>query len=409
VNDGRPDILHLTHRVPYPPDKGDRIRSFHTLRFLSRHARVHLASLADEPVAPGALSALERYCARVAVVPISRWLRNVRALVSLLRSRSATAGAFNVPRLHTLLDDWTRDTHFDVCLASASSMIPYLRTDALRRVPAVVDLVDVDSQKWLDFAAASRGPRAWFYRAEGRQLRRVEQELPAWVRGVVLSTPAEVAIYEQFVGAGTALAVPNGVDLEYFRPALLSAEPSCVFVGALDYRPNVDGIGWFCGEVWPRLRERRPDARLFIVGRHPVEAVRRLGGTNGVEVLGTVPDVRPWLARAAVAVAPLRIARGVQNKILEALALARAVVATPVCLQGLTTEPGRHLLSASTTDEWVTSLDRLLGDAGFREQLGASGRAFVEEHHCWDRCLEPLQGLLLGGAEGRLVLRPRLV
>src|SRR5262249_24057651 len=157
-------------------------------------------------------------CARVAVVPVSRWLRPVRALISLLRGRSATAGAFNLPRLPRLLDDWARDTHFDVCLAHSSRLLPYPLADALSRIPAVIDLVDVDSQKWLEFAAASHGPRAWFYRAEGRQLRRVEQELPAWVRGVVLSTPAEVAIYEQFAGAGTALAVPNGVDLEFFRP-----------------------------------------------------------------------------------------------------------------------------------------------------------------------------------------------
>jgi sugar transferase (PEP-CTERM/EpsH1 system associated) len=260
----------------------------------------------------------------------------------------------------------------------------------------VVDLVDVDSQKWLDYAATSRGPGAWLHRAEGRQLRRIERDLPSWARGVVLTTPAEVAVYEQFAGAGTALAVHNGVDLDYFQPVPQSAEPSCVFVGALDYRPNVDGLGWFCAEVWPHLRRRRPDARFFIVGRRPVKAVQRLGG-RGVEVIGTVPDVRPWLARAAVAVAPLWIARGVQNKVLEALATGRAVVATPLCLQGLATEPGCHLLAASTAREWASALDHLLGDADLRERLGTAGRAFVEEHHSWDRCLEPLRDLLLGG------------
>ena len=392
--DTRPTILHLAHRLPYPPDKGDRIRSFHTLKHLSDRANVYLACLADEPVPPGTLAALETFCARVAVVPVSNWSQRRRALFALLRGRSATEGAFQVAALRDLLRSWTRDTDFHACLASASSMIPYLQREELRSVPAVVDLVDVDSQKWLDYAAASRGPRAWLYRTEGRRLRRLEEDLPAWARGVVLTTPAEVALYEQFAGPGTARAVANGVDLDYFRPAAVAAEPSCVFVGALDYRPNVDGIGWFCSEVWPKLWERRREARLFIVGRHPVAAVRRLAAVPGVEVVGTVPDVRPWLSRAAVAVVPLRIARGVQNKVLEALAMARPVVASPLCLQGMGTEPGRHLLTATAPEEWRTTLELLFDDGALRCRLGESGRAFVEEHHCWDRCLEPLLDLL---------------
>jgi len=399
VSDTRPNVLHLAHRLPYPPEKGDRIRSFHTLRHLSAHANVHLACLADEPVPAGAVAALERLCARVAVVPLSGGGRKARALLSLLRGRTATEGAFGSPALRRLLGAWVRETHFDAALASASSMVPYLQRKGLRDVPAVVDLVDVDSQKWLDYAAASRGPAAWLYRTEGRRLRRLERGLPAWTRGVVLTTAAEVALYEQFAGPGTARAVANGVDLDYFRPAPPSAEPACVFVGALDYRPNVDGICWFCSEVWPKLWQRRPDARLYIVGRQPTDAVKRLAAVPGVEVVGTVPDVRPWLSRAAVAVVPLRIARGVQNKVLEALAMGRAVLAAPLCLQGMETEPGRHLLTATTPEEWRVGLERLLHDEALRAGLGTAGREFVEEHHCWDRCLEPLLELLLQGGE----------
>ena len=397
MSDTRPNVLHLAHRLPYPPDKGDRIRSFHTLRHLAAHANVHLACLADEPVPAGAIAALESLCSRVVVVPLSGWGRQARALLSLLRGRTATEGAFWSSALYRLLAAWTRGMRFDAVLASASSMVPYLQREGLRDVPAVVDLVDVDSQKWLDYAAASRGPAAWLYRTEGRRLRRLEQGLPAWTRGVVLTTPAEVALYEQFAGSGTARAVANGVDLDYFRPAPPSSEPACVFVGALDYRPNVDGICWFCAEVWPKLWQRRTDARLYIVGRHPAEPVLRLASVPGVEVVGTVPDVRPWLTRAAVAVVPLRIARGVQNKVLEALAMGRAVLAAPLCLQGMKTAPGRHLLTATAPEEWLTELERLLDDAELRGRLGAAGRAFVAEHHCWDRCLAPLLELLLAG------------
>ncbi len=394
-----PNLLYLAHRVPYPPDKGDRIRSFHTLRFLAESANVHVACLADEPVPPGAVAALERRCARVAVVPVGPWARRARAAFSLLCGRPATLGAFDAPTLHRTLDLWSREIAFDVCVAFSSSMAPYLRAGGLRGVPAVVDLCDVDSEKWFDYAAAG-GPAAWLHRLEGRRLRRLERELATWARGVVLTTPAEVAVYERFAGPGTAVAVANGVDLAAFRPAAPSSELSLVFVGALDYRPNVDGIVWFCSEVWPRLCQHRRDARLFVVGRRPVAAVRRLGRMPGVEVVGTVPDVRPWLARAAVAVVPLRIARGVQNKVLEALAMAKAVVASPLCLQGLAAEPGRHLLTASDPGEWEEAVLRLLDDGELRRRLGEAGRTFVEEHHRWERCLAPLRELVVRAACG---------
>lgn len=391
-----PLLLHLAHRVPFPPDKGDRIRTCHTLRYLARHARVWLACLADEPVSASDRAALEALCERVAIIPAVGKKRWLRALWSLAGGRSATAGLFHQPELVRTLESWTNEVRFDACLASSSGMVPYLRRGKLRDVPAVVDLVDVDSQKWYDYAAASRPPKSWLYRLEGRRLRRLEQDLPSWTRGVVLTTPVEVDIYERFAAPGSARAVANGVDLDYFRPAPPAREASCVFVGALDYRPNIDGVVWFCATAWPKILQRLPRAKLYIVGRRPVPAVQELGRLPGVEVVGTVPDVRPWVERAAVAVVPLRIARGVQNKALEALALARPVIASPTCLQGLRTEVGRDLLAATTPDEWADAVTMLLNDPVRCEQLGRAGRAFVEEHHCWDRCLAGLGELLFG-------------
>jgi sugar transferase (PEP-CTERM/EpsH1 system associated) len=392
-------LLHLTHRLPYPPDKGDRIRTYHTLKYLSSGGRVHLAALADEPPQPGAVEALQALCERVAVIPHAASKRWLWALGSLIRGRSITEGVFHSPALVELLAMWCGEVKFAGVLASSSAMAPYLQRGALSHVPAVVDLVDVDSQKWFDYAQASRIPRKWLYRLEGQRLRKLEQSLPAWTRGVVLTTPAEVALFETFAGKDAARVVANGVDLDYFRPAPQSREVSCVFVGALDYRPNVDGVVWFCETVWPKILQRRGEAKLYIVGRKPVAVVQKLAEVPGVEVIGTVPDVRPWVERAAVAVVPLRIARGVQNKILEALAMERAVVASPVCLGGLQTIPGQHLLAATMPDEWVTTLLSLFDDVERRQRLGAAGRAFVEEHHCWDRCLEPLAQLLLTRGE----------
>ncbi len=389
-----PDLLYLAHRVPYPPDKGDRIRTFHLLRCLSRRARIHLACLADEPVTQEQRAVLESYCAQVAVVPLGRWSRCLRGLASLICGGTVSEGAFASRGLRAVLRAWAGETRFHAALASSSSLAPYLRMPELAGVPPVIDLIDVDSQKWLDYAAASRGPKRWLYRLEGHRLRRLERELGEWARALTVVTEAEAELYRRCCGDGPMHAVSNGVDLDYFAPVPQVAEPRCVFVGALDYRPNVEGACWFCREVWPEIHRQRPDARLDLVGRQPVAAVQRLGELPGVEVVGQVPDVRPYVARASVAVVPLHIARGVQNKVLEALALERATVATPQALEGLGVQPGREVVCASSSQEWVRAVLDLFGDPARRAQLGQVGRRYVETSHCWERCLEPMEALL---------------
>jgi sugar transferase (PEP-CTERM/EpsH1 system associated) len=395
----QPNVLFLAHRVPYPPDKGDRIRSFNILKFLSQRAAVHLACLADEPVAPETLEALSAHCVRLAVVPVSEMGRWGRTLWALARGRTATEGAFHVPQLRRVVRTWTESCRFDVVFATASSLTPYLRRPELRAVPAVVDLVDVDSQKWLDYAETSRGPRAWLYRLESRRLRRLEMGVARWARAVTLVAEAEAALYRQFCPDGPTYAVTNGVDLEYFKPQPEDAgeredNAGCVFVGALDYRPNVDGAVWFCREVWPQVLSRCPRAQLALVGRKPAPEVRCLAALHGVSVVGQVPDVRPYLAKAAVTIVPLRIARGVQNKVLESLAMAKATVASPQPLAGLKAEQGIHLLAATTPAEWVAALVDLFSNPQRRRHLGRAGRRYVEEHHHWERCLAPFAALL---------------
>lgn len=392
----RPNVLYLTHRLPYPPDKGDRIRNYHILDWLARRASVHLASLADEHPDEAAVGTLQGIAARVAVVRLRRTSRWARAAWSLVAGRTATEGAFYSQEFADVVHSWVTQTHYDVVLASASSLVPYLRLAAPGGIPAVVDFVDVDSQKWLDYAATGMGPRAWLYRTEGERLRRLERDATKRARAVLLVSAAEVSVFRAHCDSPNVYVVPNGVDLETFCPDAEPAESarSCVFVGALDYRPNIDGICWFCREAWPEIRRRSPAAQLRVVGRRPVSSVRRLAAIPGVEVVGQVADVRPYVASAGVVVVPLRLARGVQNKVLEALAMGKATVASPQSLAGLQAEGSVPVLAATTREEWVASVVQLMDDAALRARLGRDGRRFVEESRRWDRCLEPLEAIL---------------
>jgi len=385
----RPRVVYITHRVPYPPDKGDRIRNYHVLRELSRHARVWLAALADEPVADDQRTRLNELCERVAFVPVGR--RWVRGGLSLLSGRSISEGLFRAPALDGVLTGWRNEAEFRAVLVSASSLAPYTRRSGWEQVPAFVDLVDVDSQKWFDYAAATGGPKRWLYQLEGQRVRKLEAELCRWAKGVFLVSRAEGALLDSFTAPGTATAATNGVDLDYFRPLPdVKADLACAFVGALDYPPNVDAAVWFAADIWPRVRAVHATAEFRVIGRQPTPAVLRLHGRNGVNVIGQVPDVRPHVASAAVAVCPVRIARGLQNKVIEAMAMAKPTVAAPPAVAALKVEVGRDLLSPTTADEWVIVLTELLGDPKRQAELGANGRRYVEEHHHWDRCLVPM-------------------
>lgn len=389
-----PDVLFLTHRVPFPPDKGDRIRTYHFARFLERHCRLSVACLADEPVTIAQREGLRDLCARHAVVPLPNRLRWLRALKSVGKGGSISEGAFHEPEMIRVIESWARKTTFQAVIVSASSLAPYLKLPALKGVPQVVDLIDVDSQKWFDYAASAQGWRSWLYRLEGKRLRRLEGEILSSAKAVLLVSRAEGDLLQRTVGPGPIHAVENGVDLEYFRPSDANEVGGCVFVGALDYRPNIEGIVWFCEEIWPAIRQRCPELTLSLVGRRPAREVKQLSMVPGVNVIGSVPDVRPHLARAAIAIAPLRIARGVQNKVLEALAMAKPVVTTSPPLAGIGARPGEHLLRADTAAEWADAINRLNGDPELRRSLGIAGRQYVVDHHDWDVCLRPLLEIL---------------
>ncbi|MCC7419583.1 MAG: TIGR03087 family PEP-CTERM/XrtA system glycosyltransferase [Planctomycetaceae bacterium] len=395
----RPQLLYVTHRVPFPPNRGDRIRTYHVLRHLAEKADVTLACLSEETVEPSTVEALNRLCRRVEIVPVERKWRWVRAGLSFLRGRTITEGAFASPRLRAALQRLASDVRFDSVMTSSSALGPYLSVPALSGVPAWIDLIDVDSQKWVDYAAAHRGPKAWLYGIEGRRLRRLECELAAMTRGLFVVSEAEAELFRRFCPGGPIQAVPNGVDVDYFAPQSVPTRNDCVFVGALDYLPNIDAAVHFCHDVWPEIHRRCPVSRMKLVGREPAPAVRDLARIPGVDVVGTVPDVRPYVASAAAVVVPLRIARGVQNKVLEAMAMGKPVITTPLTLKGLNVTPGVHCLAAETPSQWVDAVLSLYNDAELRTALGDAAAFHVQTHHRWASCLAAMDAVVGGHAE----------
>lgn len=401
--DRPPRVLMLTHRLPYPPDRGDRIRSYHLLRTLNRHADVAIACTSDEPVWLQHHQLLATMAGRVAIYPVSSGWSRLRGLAAQVRGRAATPACFYRYGLAEQIRQWHEQTPFDAILTFCTGMIGYARAltgtaHAGARPFHVLDLVDVDSLKWQAYARQTRPPVGWVYGIEARRLRRIEAGLEDRIDAVTVTTEAEAQTYREHVGGAVPLvAVSNGVDVGYFHPLPDSAAPQIVFVGVLNYKPNVDGIVWFCDHVMPALRRREPHARVAIVGRHPTQRVIGLGDRPGIEVVGSVPDVRDHLARAAVAIAPLQIARGVQNKVLEAMASARAVVCSPGAAAGIDAIEGEHMLVADTPDRWVEHLLSVLGDRALRTRLAGAARARVEQRYDWDRCLEPMVELIRKG------------
>jgi sugar transferase (PEP-CTERM/EpsH1 system associated) len=393
-------VLYLTHRVPYPPDKGDRIRNYHVLQQLAKRGPVWLGCLADEPIPLETVSMLKGLSERLAIIEAGRFGRWVSAAYSLATGRSISEGLFANSQLRHTIRSWTAQRRFRAVVASASSLVPYLRRDGLEKVDAVVDLVDVDSQKWLDYANAVAFPRRWLYRLEAMRIRKIEAELPHWARAVAVVSRAEADAYNSFAGQGTATVAANGVDLNYFRPTDHKTDLSCVFVGAMDYLPNVDGVVWFARSIWPAIVAKFPTAVFRIVGRKPTSAVEALSSIPGIEVTGSVADVRPFLATAKVAIVPLRLARGVQNKVLEALAMGKAVVASPPAIAGLSTVPSQHLLMATTPVEWIDAVGGLFTNPERCRKLGIAGRQYVEQYHRWEHCLEPLLEKIYNAAAG---------
>ena len=393
----RPGLLFLCHRIPYPPDKGDKIRAWPLLQHLAQTHRVFLGCFVDDPADLPHVAILRETCAEVMAVPLSPLRQRLRALALARPGRPLTLDYFGSARLTRWVGDVARRQPPARVFAFSSSMAPY----ALRvpGVPRILDLVDLDSQKWAEQARRARGLARLVWAREGRNLLAFERQAASqFDRTLFCSEPewARFAALAPECRARTAW-LENGVDLERFSPARSypnpypDAAPRIVFTGAMDYWPNIDAVDWFAREALPLLRARVPAAEFMIVGANPAAAVLRLARLPGVRVTGRVADTRPYLAHAGAVVAPLRVARGIQNKVLEAMAMARPVVASPAAFEGVCAPAGTALLVA----EGATSMAAALADVlqGRHRELGRAARQAVESRYSWASTLHRLDVL----------------
>jgi sugar transferase (PEP-CTERM/EpsH1 system associated) len=381
------NILYLAHRIPYPPNKGDKIRSYHHLRHLARAHEVHLLAFVDDPQDEQWIERLPELCQSFDVVRLRKATAFVRGTLALACGRSLSAGYFSAARMRDAVLRACRLRNFDVAWAFSSVMAQYLPYSRARR--RVVDCVDVDSEKWRQYASSCPPPLSWAYALEAARLRAFEQRAGAESDCVVFVTEGEASLYRTFCPGSTDVRViRNGVDTAYFQPRNVSpaGPPTLLFTGALDYRPNVDAVRFIARRVLPAVRCKIPDACFVAVGHRPSRALLREAQRSAVPVTiaGSVPDVRPYFEPATVFVAPLRLGRGVQNKVLEAMAMGVPVVASPLATQGLDLHAGEHLLVAETEAEFADAVAVLLHDPQRRRLLADAALALVREHYRWD-------------------------
>jgi sugar transferase (PEP-CTERM/EpsH1 system associated) len=395
-SDGRPlKILYLVHRLPYPPNKGDKVRSYHLLKHLAARHEVHLGTFLDDPDDEQHLPRVRELCASLHVARLNPRTAKLLSLRGLLSGEALSLPYYRDAGLQAWVDETAARVGFDAVVVFSGVMAQYAR--GLKGVKTLVDFVDVDSAKWRDYAPEHAWPMSWLYRREFVKLLGFEQGVARDAECSFFVTDNEVALFRELSpGQNLRLAaLGNGVDAEVFAPDPARASPFAagelplVFTGAMDYWPNVDAVTWFVADILPALRQSFPALRFHIVGRSPAAAVQALVG-DAVNVTGTVPDVRPYLQHAAAVVAPLRLARGIQNKVLEAMAMARPVVAAGTCVKAITPDAQSGLRPADDVADYVEQLTQLLADAAAADAAGRSGRDFVLGAYSWDAHLAGL-------------------
>lgn len=388
------NILYLCHRFPYPPKRGGKIRPFNMIRHLQASGhQVTVCSLARSQAEADEGRGIAPHCQAFHMGMVKEPVQWARMIVRLPVVTPSSMGYFYSAELAAKVRELLATQRFDLIFVHCSSVAPYV--EHVQGIPKILDFGDMDSQKWLEYAHYKPFPLSLGYTLEGTKMLWAEKRL---ARRFDLCTATTRAEWETLDGYGTGAATdwfPNGVDAQFFSPSDGTYDADTIsFIGRMDYYPNQECMQRFCKDVWPLLRARRAGMKLLIVGADPSPAIRALGELPGVTVTGSVPDVRPHIRGSALMVAPLAIARGTQNKILEAMAMGVPVVTSRVAAGGVDAEAGRHLLVADTPDEIAAAILRIAEDPAERARLATAGRERMLSHHAWPRSMQRLDAII---------------
>lgn len=392
-------LLFLVHRIPYPPTKGDKVRSYNLLKYLASRYRVYLGAFVDDPTDLEYVDVLRELCEECHLVRLNPKFAKVKSLFGLVAGEPLTLPYYRSASMRQWVDQVLRVTPVQGVLVFSAAMAQYVMTaTSMRRV---ADLVDVDSDKWRQYAATQQWPYSAIYRRESRALLRYERQIAHEFDSTVFVSAPEAELFRKLApeSEDKIWHVNNGVDCDYFSPERAYSNPYdgrervLVFTGAMDYWPNVDAVVAFAREVFPKIYSQDVCARFYVVGAHPTPEVQRLAELPGVAVTGAVPDIRPYIAHAKLAVAPLRLARGIQNKVLEAMAMAKPVIASPQAAEGIEAQVGKELLVAADQADFVRQAIGLMNqdDTG---AIGVAGRARVLASYSWEGSLSRFERLL---------------
>nr|WP_294507870.1 TIGR03087 family PEP-CTERM/XrtA system glycosyltransferase [uncultured Rhodopila sp.] len=393
-------LLLLTQRIPYPPTKGEKIRQLQVLRHLGESHDVHLGCLVDDPRDLEHIPVVQAMCADSYFAVIDRRMAGIACLRGLLSGEPLSVTFYRHRGLFAWVRRTLRDVRPEVIVVCSSNMAPYVLDLRGRECVCLVDLADVDSEKWRAYAQSGTFPMNRVHAREWRRVAALEARIARecdWST-FVSTDEADLFASQHPAEAGRIRAVSNGVDHAYFDPALHFIQPfaadrlNFVFTGTMDYPPNIDAVVWFAEAILPIIRQTRPDAAFYIAGSNPAPLVQALTATQGVFVTGRVPDMRPYIANASAAVAPVRIGRGIQNKVLEAMAMARPTVVTSDALSGIRAIPGREVLLADTAEAFAAACLAAAGPEG--KAIGEAARRRVLQDYTWSECLRGFDALL---------------
>ena len=393
------ELLYLVHRIPYPPNKGDKIRSYHLLKHLTQRYRVHLGTFIDDEQDQKYLEKVRDLCGETCFVNLYPKLARLRSLSGLFRRQPLTLPYYRDQRLQAWVDSVLETRSVGNVLIFSSAMAQYV--SHARHIRRIIDFVDIDSDKWMQYATSSSWPMNWIYRRESKLLLGYEKQVAKDFDSATFVSEPEADLFNRLAPEAAAKVTyfNNGVDGDYFTPQYIYPNPysagsrTLVFTGAMDYRANADAVDWFARCIFPAIRAHSPEAEFYVVGARPSDMVMALADLPGVRVTGTVPDIRPYLAHASLVVVPLRIARGIQNKVLEAMAMAKIVVASPQAVEGICARTEEELVIAHDESDFARRIIRFLqGEPD--NAIGRAARARVLEDYSWKKGLGRIDTLL---------------